>query len=151
MKRHYRAVALGDVSRDGTVDAPIGRHPVDRKRMAVVTGGKPAVSHFRRLAAFRAFSHVEVTLETGRTHQIRVHFAHIGHPLVGDPQYGKRLAKKADVPEPLRLAIERFPRQALHARTLELDHPDGGERLRFDAPLPEDLVELLAALETHGA
>jgi len=150
MSRTYEAVAHGVVRPRGTIDAPVARHPRDRKRMAVVAGGKPAVSHFRRLAAYRAFSHVEVSLETGRTHQIRVHFAHIGHPLVGDAQYGKRLAKKADVPAALREVVEAFPRQALHARRLEFDHPATGERVRFEAPIPEDLAELLAALAALG-
>jgi 23S rRNA pseudouridine1911/1915/1917 synthase len=143
MKRQYRAVALDDVAGDGTVEAPIGRHPVDRKRMAVVAGGRPAVSHYRVLRRFEAATELEVSLETGRTHQIRVHMAHIGHPLVGDPVYGRR---RVD-PGPAASALQAFPRQALHARRLRLVHPGTGEPVRFQAPLPDDLAGLLDELE----
>ncbi|NNK32073.1 MAG: RluA family pseudouridine synthase [Xanthomonadales bacterium] len=143
MKRQYRAVALDDVAGDGTVEAPIGRHPVDRKRMAVVAGGRPAVTHYRVLRRFGAATELEVSLETGRTHQIRVHMAHIGHPLVGDPVYGRR---RVD-PGPAASAMQAFPRQALHARRLRLVHPGTGEAVRFEAPLPDDLAGLLDELE----
>jgi 23S rRNA pseudouridine1911/1915/1917 synthase len=143
MKRQYRAVALDDVAGDGTVEAPIGRHPVDRKRMAVVAGGRPAVSHYRVLRRFGAATELEVSLETGRTHQIRVHMAHIGHPLVGDPVYGRR---RVD-PGPAASALQAFPRQALHARRLRLVHPGTGQPVRFQAPLPDDLAGLLDELE----
>ena len=143
MKRQYRAVALDDVAGDGTVEAPIGRHPVDRKRMAVVAGGRPAVSHYRVLRRFGAATELEVSLETGRTHQIRVHMAHIGHPLVGDPVYGRR---RVD-PGPSASALQAFPRQALHARRLRLVHPGTGQPVRFQAPLPDDLAGLLDELE----
>ncbi len=144
MKRQYRAVARGDVSGDGSVDAAIGRHPVDRKRMAVVPGGRPAVTHYRVLRRFGAATELEVSLETGRTHQIRVHMTHIGYPLVGDPVYGRRRVNAA---EPAADLLQSFPRQALHARRLRLVHPGSGEVVQFEAPLPADLAGLLAALE----
>jgi len=146
MGRTYETVVHGRVEQGGTVDAPIGRHPRDRKRMAVVAGGKRAVSQFRPLAVFRHFSHLEVSLETGRTHQIRVHLKHAGWPLVGDPVYGRRSPVGSGIAASVRAAVEQFPRQALHARTLILVHPDGGEELRFQAALPADLVALLAVL-----
>ena len=139
MSRIYETVVHGATDARGTVDAPIGRHPRDRKRMAVVVGGKPAVSHFRVLHRLGDFTHLEVSLESGRTHQIRVHLQHAGWPLVGDPVYGRRSAK---APE----AVHDFPRQALHARTLKLKHPEGGGDCRFDTPLAPDLAGLLEAL-----
>ena len=134
----------GDVTGDGSVDAAIGRHPVDRKRMAVVPGGRPAVTHYRVLRRFGAATELEVSLETGRTHQIRVHMAHLGYPLVGDPVYGRRRVNAA---EPAADLLQSFPRQALHARRLRLVHPGSGEVVQFEAPLPADLAGLLAALE----
>ncbi|MGD8359660.1 MAG: 23S rRNA pseudouridine(1911/1915/1917) synthase RluD [Lysobacterales bacterium] len=146
MSRVYRALALGDIITGGTVDAPIGRHPRDRKRMAVVASGRPAVTHYRVLERFGFATWLEVSLETGRTHQIRVHMAREGHALVGDPVYGRRGLKTRGVPAGALEAMRSFPRQALHARTLELVHPGTGEVKRFEAPLPADLEHLLAAL-----
>ncbi len=146
MSRVYEAVVHGIVGEGGTVDAPIGRHPRDRKRMAVVRGGKPAVSHYRPLAVFGHFTHLEVSLESGRTHQIRVHMQHLGVPLVGDPVYGRRTPSGKSLSSSVRAAVQGFPRQALHARTLVLTHPATGAELRFDAPLPADLQGLLATL-----
>ena len=123
MSRIYRAVAAGNIVAGGTVDAPIGRHPRDRKRMAVVPSGKPAVSHYRVLKRFNGVTYIEVSLESGRTHQIRVHMAHIGHPLAGDPVYGRNLKMKRGLPVGLVDAVRSFPRQALHAHTLSLMHP----------------------------
>jgi len=151
MSRVYRAVALGDMQKGGKVDAPIGRHPRDRKRMAVVPSGRPAVSHYRVLRRFQEACYVEVSLETGRTHQIRVHMAYLGHPLAGDPVYGRTPRSS---PGPRRApsdALRQFPRQALHARTLQLMHPGTLQSARFEAPLPEDLSGLLAALAGHPA
>jgi len=151
MSRVYEAVVHGVVDRPGSVEAPVGRHPSDRKRMAVVTGGKPAVSHFRVLNAFAHFTHIEVSLESGRTHQIRVHMQHLGWPLVGDPVYGRRLARNALMDPQVGAAVEAFPRQALHARTLRLRHPADGRECRFDAPLPADMLSLLDLLSASDA
>ena len=147
MSRVYRAVANGDISSNGTVDAPIGRQPKDRKRMAVVASGKPAVSHYRILERFGDVSSVEVSLESGRTHQIRVHMAHIGHALVGDPVYGHALRKRTALTETQFETVKAFPRQALHARRIRLIHPDGSGSVRFEAELPPDFSKLLSCLE----
>ena len=134
MFRIYEAVVCGRMREErGTVDAPIGRHPTDRKRMAVLPqGGREAVTHWEVLARYRGYSHLRCRLETGRTHQIRVHMAHIGHPLAGDPVYGRPDRNLAG--------------QCLHARELELSHPRSGERLRFTSPLPEDFQAFLRRL-----
>lgn len=151
--REYEAITSGVMTGGGTVDAPIDRHPTDRTRMTVVqrrhdddTRGRDAVSHYRVLARFRGHTHVRVQLETGRTHQIRVHMLHIGYPLVGDPVYGgrSRLPKGAS-PELIK-AVQQFPRQALHARRLGLVHPATGEEMSWESPLPEDMRELLAVM-----
>jgi 23S rRNA pseudouridine1911/1915/1917 synthase len=146
MSRVYEALAAGEIRRRGTIEEPIGRHPRDRKRMAVVKGGKAAVSHYRILQAFRGYTHIEVSLQTGRTHQIRVHMSHIGHPLVGDVTYGRkpRLVRGLD---PLVVdALKSFPRQALHARFLTLQHPADQREMRFEARLPDDFRDLLAIM-----
>ena len=133
VKRTYLAVARGKVAADGTVDAPIGRHPVQRTRMAVVAGGKRAVTHFRVRERLPAHTLLECELETGRTHQIRVHLASVGHALEGDPVYGGR-------------GTRLFHRQALHAWKLAFVHPGSGERVGFESPLPADFRELLERL-----
>ena len=143
MSRVYRALALGDITAGGTVDAPIGRHPKDRKRMAVVASGKPAVSHYRVLDRWGDVSHIEVSLETGRTHQIRVHMAKLGHPLVGDPVYGRKPRARGTLTEEQLEAVRSFPRQALHARKLRLVHPEGRRSVTYTAPLPADLAGLI--------
>ena len=146
--RQYEAIAVGVMTGGGKVDAPMGRHPVDRKKQAVVkTGGKNAVTHYRVLDRYRAHTRIQVQLETGRTHQIRVHMAHRNYPLVGDPLYGGRLKQPAGATEALRQALHKFPRQALHARKLGLIHPATGEYREFEAPLPADMTGLIAALE----
>jgi 23S rRNA pseudouridine1911/1915/1917 synthase len=150
MSRIYRAVASGEIVAGGTVDAPIGRHPGDRKRMAVVSSGKPAVSHYRVLKRFTGVTYIEVSLESGRTHQIRVHMAHIGHSLAGDPVYGRNLKMKRGLPAGLVDAIRSFPRQALHAHRLRLVHPATLLAVTFEAPLPEDMEHLLARLEADS-
>lgn len=137
VSRHYHALVHGVLERDGTVDAPIGRHPTVRTRMAVVDGGRPAVTHYRVRARLERASLVECRLETGRTHQIRVHMAHIGHPLVGDPVYGSKRSRN-----PL---FEAFPRQALHAFRLGLAHPRSGEAMSWVLPMAADLAALLRA------
>ena len=146
MSRVYQALASGDLAEGGTVDAPIGRHPRDRKRMAVVATGKPAVSHYRVLRRYGDVTHVEVSLETGRTHQIRVHLAHIGHPLIGDPVYGHKPRGPSAVTMEQFEALRTFPRQALHAIRLSLVHPDGDRPATFEAPLPPDMEELLSCM-----
>jgi 23S rRNA pseudouridine1911/1915/1917 synthase len=143
VSREYVAIAHGRIARDGTVEAPIGRHPVSRTRMAVVARGKAALTHYHVLARYAATTLLACKLETGRTHQIRVHLASIGHPLVGDPVYGKRAGKGA----------LSFHRQALHAHRLGLVHPVTQKAVHWEAPIPEDMQRLIAALEAdakHG-
>src|SRR5204862_2734583 len=130
VKRQYLALAAGDVARGGTVDAPIGRHPTRRTTMAIVATGKPARTHYEVIERFGVATLLSCRLETGRTHQIRVHLASLGHPLVGDPAYGKR--------GPIALA-----RQALHAARLGLVHPVTGRACEWNAPLPADFSGLL--------
>lgn len=149
--REYDAVVNGVLTGGGTVDAPIGRHPVDRKRMAVVRNGKPAVTHYRVAERFRAHTHIKVQLETGRTHQIRVHMAHQRFPLVGDPVYGGRLRLPPASGEALIAMLRGFSRQALHASRLGLVHPQSGEYLEWQAPLPADMQSLLAVLREDAA
>lgn len=144
--REYRAVCNGRLTAGGRVEAPVGRHPVQRTRMAVTERGRPAVTHYRVLTRFAAHSFIALRLETGRTHQIRVHMAHVGHPLVGDPLYGGRPRFPAGASAQCREALASFRRQALHAGRLGFSHPVTGQALEFHAPLPADLGELLAAL-----
>ncbi len=146
IEREYLAVVNGTPVAGGTVEAPIGRHPVDRQRMAVVAGGKPAVTHYRVLRRFRAHALLRVKLETGRTHQIRVHLAHLRLPLLGDPIYGGRPRLPPEASPQCLEAIRNFQRQALHAARLALTHPVSGERLEWRADTPADLADLLAAL-----
>lgn len=144
--RRYLAVVSGITRRSGTVEGAIGRHPVDRKRMAVVASGKPARTHYRRLEAFAGHSLLQVDLETGRTHQIRVHMTHVGHPLVGDPVYGRATRAARGLTPALGERLRTFGRQALHARRLVFDHPATGKPLAFESPLPSDLEALIEAL-----
>jgi 23S rRNA pseudouridine1911/1915/1917 synthase len=144
--RQYRAVCTGVLTGGGTIDAPIGRHRVDRTRMAIDDRGRRAVTHYTVLERFRGHTYVNVVIETGRTHQIRVHFAYRRHPLVGDPVYGARLALPKGASDRLIETLRSFRRQALHAVRLELVHPVSGERMRFEAPLPDDFAALLDAL-----
>ena len=136
--REYIALAAGDIARRGIVDAPIGRHPTRRTTMAVVATGKPARTHFDIVERFGTATLLRCRLETGRTHQIRVHLASLGHPLVGDPTYGR----KGPIP---------FPRQALHAARLALIHPVTGRACTWDAPIPADFDLLVTALRMPGA
>lgn len=151
MGREYDALVNGTFTAGGTVDAPLGRHPRDRKRMAVnhSGSGRAAVTHYRIAERFLAHTLLRVHLETGRTHQIRVHMAWIRHPLVGDPVYAgrARLPKGAD--EQVRSALASLGRQALHAARLTLAHPASGERMQWDAPRPMDIESLLEILRTH--
>lgn len=149
MGRQYLALVAGAMTAGGEVDAPIGRDPRERKRMAVRDDGKPAVTAYRVEERFPAHTLVRCFLQTGRTHQIRVHLAYVRHPLVGDPVYGgkPRLPKGAD--DALRAALSAFRRQALHAQRLEFVHPTSGEQVGWEAPVPADMTALLAALRTH--
>ena len=144
--REYLAVCCGVLTGGGTIDEPIARHPVDRKRMSVQQGGRPAITHFKVRERFRAHTYISVKLETGRTHQIRVHFAWRRNPLVGDPVYGGRLALPAGASEALIETLRGFRRQALHAARLAFEHPSSGETVTIEAPLPDDFEGLLAAL-----
>jgi len=138
VKRHYLALVLGNVARDGTVDAPIGRHPAQRTKMAIVGSGREARTHYSVRERFAKATLIECRLETGRTHQIRVHMASIKHPLVGDPAYGRSRSGDA--------RLDAFARQALHAWRLALLHPATGEEMAWESPLPEDFSRLLAEL-----
>jgi len=146
MSREYQALVHGALVAGGTIDQPIGRHPRDRKKMAVVNGAKRAITHYRAREKFRDFSWLDVKLETGRTHQIRVHMAHQRHPLIGDPVYGTRFRPPAGASEGLLAVLVAFRRQALHARRLTLTHPRNGEPLSCLADAPADLLELLTTL-----
>ena len=145
--RHYLAVVHGLVAADGTVNAPLGRHPTQRKKMAVVkAGGKEAISHYQVANRFARHSLLRLKLETGRTHQIRVHMQHIGYPLVGDPVYGGRAKLPKQLPPAVRGMVENFPRQALHATRLELRHPVSDQNLQWEVALPADMAELIETL-----
>ena len=144
--RQYLALIQGTLTGGGTVDLPIGRHGSDRKRFAVHRDGKPAVTHYRIEERFQGHTLVQVNLETGRTHQIRVHMSHIGHPLVGDPVYGGRARLPQGASASLISALQNFKRQALHAASLGIDHPVSGEYMEWDSPIPEDFEALLATL-----
>ncbi len=148
--RLYLAVCRGVLTGGGTINEPIARHPVDRKRMSVQQNGKPAVTHYTVIERFRAFTFVRVKLETGRTHQIRVHFAHRRHALVGDPVYGGRLALPSGASDELVMLLRRFKRQALHAAKLSFVHPVSGQSLEFEVPVPADFQALLAALRADA-
>ncbi len=140
VKRVYEAIVYGVMVSGGTVDLPIGRHPRDRTRMAVIQSGREAITHYRVIKRFKAHTHVRLQLETGRTHQIRVHMAHKRHPIVGDSAYGKRFSVES---------LKSFKRQALHARQLALTHPLSQEPLSWEAPLPLDMQTLLAVLAAN--
>ncbi|MDX5371827.1 MAG: 23S rRNA pseudouridine(1911/1915/1917) synthase RluD [Pseudomonadaceae bacterium] len=146
VSRIYECICIGVITAGSTIDAPIGRSSANRQRMAVIDGGKPAVTHYRVLERFRSHTHVRVKLETGRTHQIRVHMTHAGYPLVGDPLYAGRFRIPPAASPTLVQTLREFPRQALHARFLELEHPATGKRMKWESPLPEDLVWLLSLL-----
>ncbi|HVS76174.1 MAG TPA: 23S rRNA pseudouridine(1911/1915/1917) synthase RluD [Steroidobacteraceae bacterium] len=147
IERSYLAICNGVMTGGGTVDAPIGRHRTQRTRMAVRSDGREAVTHYRVVQRFRAHTLVRVQLETGRTHQIRVHLAHIGYPVVGDPVYGGRRRLPAGASPALAAALRDFPRQALHAARLALTHPMTGRKLEWEAPLAADMARLLAVLD----
>src|SRR5690554_1508818 len=146
--REYEAVVTGVLTAGGKVDAAIGRHPSKRTLMAVTRSGKPAVTHYRVIERFRAHTHVRLRLESGRTHQIRVHMAHIKYPLIGDPQYGGRPRPPAQASDSLLAMLREFPRQALHAVHLEFAHPITSEIMAWSSAIPADMQALLAELKT---
>lgn len=147
ISRQYECIVNGNLLGGGTIDAALGRHPRDRLKRAVLPQGKPAITHYRVLERFRRHTHLSVSLETGRTHQIRVHMTHIRHPIVGDTLYGARLLLPPQPSPQLKLELSQFKRQALHACRLAFTHPFSGKELVFEAPLPLDMKQLLIALQ----
>lgn len=145
-KRDYLAIVLGEVEQNGHIDAPIGRHPVQRTKMTVTTQGKSACTYYQILEQFEGCTLLRCSLETGRTHQIRVHMHSIGHPLVGDPVYSGKPKKMSSKTAQL---IIQFPRQALHAQQLALSHPQHGEPMKWESVLPKDMNILLRELRQH--
>ena len=151
IERHYIALCSGVLTGGGTIDEPIGRHRSQRIKMAVRSDGRPSVTHYRLMKRFRAHTLLHVQLESGRTHQIRVHLAHIGYPVVGDPVYGGRRRFPAGASPALVAELEGFKRQALHAARLKLTHPVTGEEVEWEAPLPADMAHLVAVLEADAS
>ena len=149
--REYEAIVQGVMTGGGMVDEPIGRHPSQRTKQAVTHSGKPAVTHYRLIERFRAHTHIRVQLETGRTHQIRVHMAHIQYPLLGDPTYGGRLRLPKGATSELIEALRQFKRQALHAKKLGVVHPETGEYCEWEVPLPEDFQSMIKVLREDAA
>jgi len=145
--REYSAIVYGHMIAGGTVDEPIGRDPKDRVKQAVLMSGKEAKTHYRAIDRFKSHTHVKAILETGRTHQIRVHLSHVGHSLIGDPMYGGRVRFPKKASEELKDALVNFTRQALHSKKLTLTHPISGELMSWKAPLPDDMLRLLEVLK----
>ena len=144
LEKTYLALVHGEPKEGaGRIDLPIGRHPSERQKMAIRENGRPAGTRWQKLAGRRHFSLLRLDLETGRTHQIRVHAKAIGHPLLGDPVYGEN---RRGAPAALQRAIDSFPRPALHARRLAFDHPRSGRRMMLEAPIPADLLDLWSRL-----
>jgi 23S rRNA pseudouridine1911/1915/1917 synthase len=146
MAREYVAVCVGVMTGGGTIDEPIGRHRGDRLRMAIRVSGRPAVTHYRVLERYRAHTYLSVKLETGRTHQIRLHLSHIKYPIVGDPVYGGRFGLPRGATQLLIDTLRAFKRQALHAATLGFEHPRTGKMLTLQSPVPADFARLLGVL-----
>ena len=149
IEREYQAIIQGRMTAGETIDQPIGRHPVDYKRFMVKAGGRDSVTHYRVLQRLENYTVIKVILETGRTHQIRVHMEHIRYPLVGDPLYGRRFGLPRACSPALEEALRAFKRQALHAAKLGLIHPTTKEHCQWEIPMPEDMQILLTAMETH--
>ena len=147
VEREYSAIIYGHMIAGGTVDEPIGRDPRDRVKHAVLSNGKDAITHYRAIDRFKSHTHVKAILETGRTHQIRVHLSYVGHSLVGDPMYGGRVRFPKKASEELKEALLSFKRQALHTKKLTLIHPISGELMSWKAALPDDMKGLLEALK----
>ena len=149
VSRTYCAVCTGALTGGGKIDAPIDRHPTARTKMAVIADGKPAVTHYRIAHRFKHYTQLRVNLETGRTHQIRVHMAHRKWPLIGDPVYGGRQRVPSGASDLLMSTLRGFPRQALHAQAIEFEHPASGDWMEFGTDLPDDLMNLLEVLESE--
>ncbi|MFP6809281.1 MAG: 23S rRNA pseudouridine(1911/1915/1917) synthase RluD [Pseudomonadales bacterium] len=147
VRRIYHAIVYGIPRRNGTIEAAIERHPTHRTKMAVRFDGKEAITHHNLIEAFDAHAHMEFALETGRTHQIRVHMQHLGFPIVGDPVYGGTFRKPAGDREQLAACLRNFSRQALHAKELQFRHPESGNSIGFEIDLPADIAELLVQLK----
>ena len=145
--REYSAIVYGHMIAGGTIDEPIGRDPKDRVKQAISMNGKDATTHYRAIDRFKSHTHVKAILETGRTHQIRVHLSHVGHSLIGDPMYGGRVRFPKKASEELKDALLNFKRQALHSKKLTLTHPISLESMSWKAPLPEDMTGLLEVLK----
>ena len=151
VERCYETIVYGELHSGGTIDKPLARHPARRTRMAVVAGGKPAISHYHIVQRFHGYTHIRVRLETGRTHQIRVHLAALGHPVVGDQTYAAHRNPSRQNSEKLCTEIRHFKRQALHACRLCLQHPITGEKMQWQVALPDDIQLLLHTLQTEAA
>jgi len=151
VSREYSAIVYGHMIAGGTIDEPIGRDSKDRVKQAVTEAGKDAITHYRVIDRFAHHTHVKAILETGRTHQIRVHLSHLGYPLIGDPMYGGKIRFPKKANEILKSALKGFDRQALHAKKLTLIHPIGGETMSWKAPLPADMLALLDVLAEFDA
>jgi 23S rRNA pseudouridine1911/1915/1917 synthase len=149
IKRGYQTIVCGQIIAGGSIENKMGRHPVHRTKMAITNSGKTAITHYRVIKKFRHYTHLDVQLETGRTHQIRVHMSHIKHPIVGDPVYGNNKSIRKGVDPSLSDIIKNFKRQALHAYNLELPHPVTGKRMKFNAKIPSDIKSLIAALNNY--
>ncbi len=147
VQREYQAIVVGVMTAGGTVEGAIGRHHIDRKRMAITTSGKPATTHYRVVHRYREHTHITCKLETGRTHQIRVHMAHIRYPLLGDPVYGGRLKLPKGASQAFLSVLQQFKRQALHAGLLGFTHPKTGEHVSWRVDIPDDMKQVLAALK----
>ena len=141
-------MVVGVLTGGGVVNAPIGRHPVHRKKQAVNEAGKEAITHYRIISRYRSHTHVQLNLETGRTHQIRVHLAHINHRLVGDPVYGGRVQMPVASSPGLTNILQNFKRQALHAKSLTFMHPETGRQVSWEVETTNDMRELLVALRS---
>ena len=149
--REYSAIVYGHMIAGGIIDEPIGRDPKDRVKQAVLISGKDAVTHYRAIDRFKSHTHVKAILETGRTHQIRVHLSHVGHSLIGDVMYGGRVRFPKRASEELKLALVNFKRQALHSKKLTLTHPISGDLMSWKAPLPDDMQKLLDDLKKYDS
>ena len=147
VEREYSAIVYGHMISGGSINEPIGRDSKDRLKQTISANGKEAISHYRVIDRFKSHTHVKVVLETGRTHQIRVHLSHIGHPLIGDPMYGGRVRFPKKANTKLKHTLSHFDRHALHSKKLTLDHPATGESMTWKANLPDDMQVLLSSLK----
>jgi len=151
VSREYSAIVYGSMVTGGMVDEPIGRDSLNRQKQAVKKGGKPAITHYRVIEKFKNFTLIKAILETGRTHQIRVHMSHIGHPLLGDFTYGGKVKFPKGSKEELKVAIKEFSRQALHAKKLSINHPVDNKELSWKSKLPEDLDAMINILREYDS